>query len=42
LSLPFCGTGVLINFGEFDGLTREEAKKKITQKAEQLGFAIEP
>ncbi|MDR3317383.1 MAG: leucine--tRNA ligase [Puniceicoccales bacterium] len=36
--LPFCGEGVLINSGEFDDLATEEARKKITQKVEQLGF----
>ncbi len=28
----FCGTGKLINSGEFNGLTSEEAKKAITEK----------
>ncbi|MPQ43469.1 leucine--tRNA ligase [Clostridium tarantellae] len=29
--LPFCEAGVLINSGEFDGLTTEEAKEKIVE-----------
>jgi leucyl-tRNA synthetase len=39
--LPYCEYGVLVNSGEFDGLTTEEAKEKIVAKlAEQnLGAA---
>jgi leucyl-tRNA synthetase len=37
-SLPFCANGILINSGEFNGLTTEEAKKQMAQRAEQLGF----
>ncbi len=27
-NLPFCEHGILVNSGEFDGLTTDEAKKK--------------
>jgi leucyl-tRNA synthetase len=30
--LPYCEYGVLVNSGEFDGLTTEEAKEKIVEK----------
>ncbi len=33
----FCDYGILINSGEFDGLTSEEAKKKITEKLKSIG-----
>jgi leucyl-tRNA synthetase len=36
--LPFCGDGILINSGEFDGLTTEEAGQKIAQKAKRFDF----
>ena len=37
--LPFCEYGVLVNSGEFTGLTSEQAKTKITQtlKSNNLG-----
>lgn len=37
--LPFCEYGVLVNSGEFDGLTTEEAKDKVVEKLakEDLG-----
>ncbi|MFA6080100.1 MAG: alpha/beta fold hydrolase [Candidatus Gracilibacteria bacterium] len=34
----FTGDGILVNSGEFDGLTSEEARKVLTEKAEQEGF----
>ncbi|MGL4772685.1 MAG: leucine--tRNA ligase [Clostridium sp.] len=34
--LPFCEYGVLVNSGEFDGLTTEEAKIKIVEKLESM------
>ncbi|MDR2812335.1 MAG: leucine--tRNA ligase [Puniceicoccales bacterium] len=37
-NLPFCADGILIDSGEFNELTTEEAKRKMAQKAEQLGF----
>jgi len=39
--LPYCEYGVLVNSGEFDGLTTEEAKEKIVEKLSsmQLGSA---
>ena len=36
-NLPYKGEGILINSNEFNGLTTEEAKKRILQKLEQLG-----
>ncbi|MDR1907132.1 MAG: leucine--tRNA ligase [Puniceicoccales bacterium] len=37
-TLPFCGDGILVNSGEFSGLTTAEAKEKIIQRAEAEGF----
>jgi len=34
---PFTDYGVLINSGEFNGLSSEEAKKKITEKLKEIG-----
>ncbi|MGL5148985.1 MAG: leucine--tRNA ligase [Clostridium sp.] len=34
--LPYCEYGVLVNSGEFDGLTTEEAKIKIVEKLESM------
>ncbi|EGT4138884.1 leucine--tRNA ligase [Clostridium perfringens] len=31
-NLPFCEHGILVNSGEFDGLTTDEAKEKIVEK----------
>ncbi|MBQ6820413.1 MAG: leucine--tRNA ligase [Clostridium sp.] len=38
VELPYCEYGKLINSGEFDGLTTEEAKVKIVEKLESLGL----
>lgn len=35
--LPFCEYGVLVNSGEFDGMTTEEAKVKIIEKLAEKG-----
>ena len=35
VELPYCEYGVLVNSGEFDGLTTEEAKEKITEKVDK-------
>lgn len=34
----FADSGVLVNSGEFNGISNEEAKKKITEYAEKQGF----
>jgi leucyl-tRNA synthetase len=34
--LPYCEYGVLVNSGEFDGLTTEEAKEKIVDKLSSM------
>ena len=34
--LPYCEYGVLVNSGEFDGLTTEEAKEKIVEKLSSM------
>ena len=41
VKLPYCEYGVLVNSGEFDGLTTEEAKETIVEKLakENLGSA---
>jgi leucyl-tRNA synthetase len=36
--LPYCEYGKLINSGEFDGLTTEEAKEKIVEKLSAIGL----
>lgn len=36
--LPYCEYGVLVNSGEFDGLTTEEAKIKIVEALEKKGL----
>lgn len=36
--LPFCEHGVLVNSGEFDGLTTAEAKEKIVEKLASMGL----
>ncbi|MGL5380280.1 leucine--tRNA ligase [Clostridium sp.] len=38
IALPYCEYGVLVNSGEFDGLTTEEAKVKIVEKLETMGL----
>lgn len=35
--LPFCDYGILVNSGEFDGMTTEEAKIKIIEKLAEKG-----
>lgn len=37
-TLPFCEAGILINSGEFNGLTTEEAKEKIVEKLSSMGL----
>ncbi|MDK0627140.1 leucine--tRNA ligase [Clostridium perfringens] len=37
-TLPFCEHGILINSGEFDGLTTAEAKEKIVEKLASMGL----
>ncbi|XZK74485.1 leucine--tRNA ligase [Clostridium perfringens] len=37
-SLPFCEHGILVNSGEFDGLTTDEAKEKIVEKLASMGL----
>lgn len=37
-TLPFCEHGILVNSGEFDGLTTAEAKEKIVEKLASLGL----
>lgn len=37
-TLPFCEQGILVNSGEFDGLTTAEAKEKIVEKLASLGL----
>ena len=32
VELPYCEHGILVNSGEFDGLTTDEAKEKIVEK----------
>ena len=39
--LPFCEHGVLVNSGEFDGLTTAEAKETIVQKLEKQNLGEE-
>ena len=36
--LPYCEYGKLVNSGEFDGLTTEEAKEKIVDKLSKMGL----
>lgn len=36
--LPYCEYGVLVNSGEFDGLTTEDAKEKIVEKLSSMGL----
>lgn len=37
-TLPFCEHGILVNSGEFDGLTTDEAKEKIVEKLALMGL----
>ena len=37
-NLPFCEHGILVNSGEFDGLTTDEAKEKIVEKLSSMGL----
>ncbi|XZH20573.1 leucine--tRNA ligase [Clostridium perfringens] len=37
-TLPFCEHGILVNSGEFDGLTTAEAKEKIVKKLASMGL----
>ncbi|MCG4546290.1 leucine--tRNA ligase, partial [Clostridium perfringens] len=37
-NLPFCEHGILVNSGEFDGLTTAEAKEKIVEKLSSMGL----
>lgn len=37
-NLPFCEHGILVNSGEFDGLTTNEAKEKIVEKLASMGL----
>ncbi|WP_283703543.1 leucine--tRNA ligase [Clostridium perfringens] len=37
-NLPFCEHGILVNSGEFDGLTTDEAKEKIAEKLASMGL----
>ena len=37
-NLPYCEYGKLVNSGEFDGLTTEEAKEKIVEKLSKVGL----
>lgn len=37
-NLPYCEYGKLVNSGEFDGLTTEEAKEKIVEKLSSMGL----
>ncbi len=37
-TLPFCEHGILVNSGEFDGLTTAEAKEKIVEKLASMGL----
>lgn len=37
-NLPFCEHGILVNSGEFDGLTTDEAKEKIVKKLASMGL----
>lgn len=37
-TLPFCEHGILVNSGEFDGLTTDEAKEKIVEKLASMGL----
>ncbi|MGU9140312.1 leucine--tRNA ligase [Clostridium perfringens] len=37
-NLPFCEHGILVNSGEFDGLTTDEAKEKIVEKLASIGL----
>lgn len=38
VELPYCEYGKLVNSGEFDGLTTEEAKEKIVEKLSKVGL----
>ena len=38
VELPYCEYGVLVNSGEFDGLTTEEAKEAIVEKLAKQGL----
>lgn len=37
-NLPFCEHGILVNSGEFDELTTDEAKEKIVEKLASMGL----
>ncbi|XZM23695.1 leucine--tRNA ligase [Clostridium perfringens] len=37
-NLPFCDHGILVNSGEFDGLTTDKAKEKIVEKLASMGL----
>ncbi|EIF6168154.1 leucine--tRNA ligase [Clostridium perfringens] len=37
-NLPFCEHGILVNSGEFNGLTTDEAKEKIVEKLASMGL----
>lgn len=37
-NLPFCEHGILVNSGEFDRLTTDEAKEKIVEKLASMGL----
>ncbi|EHK2335354.1 leucine--tRNA ligase [Clostridium perfringens] len=37
-NLPFCEHGILVNSGEFDGLTTDQAKEKIVEKLASMGL----
>ncbi|WP_194192393.1 leucine--tRNA ligase [Clostridium chrysemydis] len=37
-TLPYCEHGILVNSGEFDGLTTKEAKVKIVEKLDSLSL----
>lgn len=38
ITLPFCEPGILVNSGEFDGLSTDEAKEKIVEKLSNMGL----
>ena len=38
VELPYCEYGVLVNSGEFDGLTTEQAKEAIVEKLAKEGL----
>ncbi|SHE36134.1 leucine--tRNA ligase [Clostridium fallax] len=39
--LPFCEYGIMINSGEFDGLTSEEGRKKVAEKLASMNLGDE-